>query len=163
MPRPRLIWDWKFWWMSRTRLIQDWEFWWMSRPRLIRDWEFWWMSRPRLIETEKKVSRPRLFWESRYSLLMRHIRYKHTKEKPHSCTECDYKAVQLSKLKRHLQSHSKSSYKCRHCSYISRDSLMFNHEVPYLNKSEVIEIDSNIPKTEFLESEALEPDQNFES
>ena len=53
-------------------------------------------------------------FKNRYSLKI-HKRT-HQGEK---CFKCDYKAVQLGKLKRHLQSHSKSSYKCPHCSYIS--------------------------------------------
>ena len=35
--------------------------------------------------------------------LVRHVRYRHTLEKPHKCTECDYSSVELSKLKRHMR------------------------------------------------------------
>ena len=35
--------------------------------------------------------------------LVRHVRYRHTYEKPHKCGECDYSSVELSKLKRHMR------------------------------------------------------------
>ena len=35
---------------------------------------------------------------------MRHVRYRHTYEKPHKCPDCDYASVELSKLKRHIRS-----------------------------------------------------------
>lgn len=38
--------------------------------------------------------------------LVRHVRYKHTHEKPHKCTECDYASVELSKLRRHVRCHT---------------------------------------------------------
>lgn len=38
--------------------------------------------------------------------LVRHVRYKHTHEKPHRCPECDYASVELSKLKRHIRCHT---------------------------------------------------------
>jgi hypothetical protein len=38
--------------------------------------------------------------------LVRHVRYRHTHEKPHHCTECDYSSVELSKLKRHMRCHT---------------------------------------------------------
>lgn len=38
--------------------------------------------------------------------LVRHVRYRHTHEKPHKCTECDYASVELSKLKRHMRCHT---------------------------------------------------------
>lgn len=37
---------------------------------------------------------------------MRHVRYRHTHEKPHKCNECDYASVELSKLKRHIRCHT---------------------------------------------------------
>jgi uncharacterized Zn-finger protein len=55
--------------------------------------------------------------------LVRHIRYKHTFEKPHKCTECDYASVELSKLKRHIRSHTgERPYQCPHCQYASPDT-----------------------------------------
>ena len=50
---------------THTRLGVFWD----VKTETHRDWEFWWMSRLRLIETEEKMLRPRLFRESRYSLL----------------------------------------------------------------------------------------------
>ena len=38
--------------------------------------------------------------------LVRHVRYRHTHEKPHHCTECNYSSVELSKLKRHMRCHT---------------------------------------------------------
>lgn len=38
--------------------------------------------------------------------LVRHVRYRHTHEKPHKCHECDYASVELSKLKRHIRCHT---------------------------------------------------------
>lgn len=38
--------------------------------------------------------------------LVRHVRYRHTHEKPHKCNECDYASVELSKLKRHIRCHT---------------------------------------------------------
>lgn len=38
--------------------------------------------------------------------LVRHVRYRHTLEKPHRCNDCDYTSVELSKLKRHLRCHT---------------------------------------------------------
>lgn len=38
--------------------------------------------------------------------LVRHVRYKHTHEKPHKCTLCDYASVELSKLRNHFRCHT---------------------------------------------------------
>lgn len=38
--------------------------------------------------------------------LVRHVRYRHTHEKPHKCPECEYASVELSKLKRHIRCHT---------------------------------------------------------
>ena len=38
--------------------------------------------------------------------LVRHVRYRHTHEKPHKCPECDYASVELSKLHRHIRCHT---------------------------------------------------------
>ena len=35
--------------------------------------------------------------------LVRHVRYKHTLERPHKCPHCDYASVELSKLRRHIR------------------------------------------------------------
>jgi uncharacterized Zn-finger protein len=55
--------------------------------------------------------------------LVRHVRYRHTYEKPHRCTECDYASVELSKLRRHIRSHTgERPYACPHCPYASPDT-----------------------------------------
>lgn len=55
--------------------------------------------------------------------LVRHIRYRHTHEKPHRCSECDYASVELSKLKRHMRCHTgERPYQCPHCTYASPDT-----------------------------------------
>lgn len=38
--------------------------------------------------------------------LVRHVRYKHTHEKPHKCTICDYASVELSKMRNHMRCHT---------------------------------------------------------
>ena len=54
--------------------------------------------------------------------LVRHVRYRHTHEKPHKCSECDYQSVELSKLKRHFRCHTgERPYQCSHCTYASAD------------------------------------------
>jgi uncharacterized Zn-finger protein len=56
--------------------------------------------------------------------LIRHTRYKHTFEKAHKCTECDYSSVELSKLKRHMRVHTdERPYLCGFCDYASRDTF----------------------------------------
>jgi len=37
---------------------------------------------------------------------VRHVRYRHTYEKPHRCSDCDYTSVEMSKLRRHARCHS---------------------------------------------------------
>jgi len=54
---------------------------------------------------------------------VRHVRYRHTYEKPHRCTECNYASVELSKLRRHIRSHTgERPYQCQHCPYASPDT-----------------------------------------
>ncbi|CAF3355538.1 unnamed protein product [Rotaria sp. Silwood1] len=56
--------------------------------------------------------------------LIRHVRYKHTLEKPHRCDECGYATVELSKLRRHIRTHTgEKPYACPHCSYCSPDTF----------------------------------------
>ncbi|XP_072930939.1 uncharacterized protein [Epargyreus clarus] len=56
--------------------------------------------------------------------LVRHVRYKHTHEKPHKCSECDYASVELSKLRRHVRCHTgERPYQCQHCTYASPDTF----------------------------------------
>lgn len=38
--------------------------------------------------------------------LVRHVRYKHTHEKPHKCSICDYASVELSKMRNHMRCHT---------------------------------------------------------
>jgi transcriptional repressor CTCF len=55
---------------------------------------------------------------------VRHVRYRHTHEKPHKCPECDYASVELSKLKRHIRCHTgERPYQCPHCTYASPDTF----------------------------------------
>ncbi|XP_030372249.1 transcriptional repressor CTCFL [Scaptodrosophila lebanonensis] len=54
--------------------------------------------------------------------LIRHTRYKHTKEKPHKCSECSYASVEMTKLRRHMTCHTgERPYQCPHCTYASQD------------------------------------------
>ena len=56
--------------------------------------------------------------------LVRHVRYKHTQEKPHKCPDCDYMSVERSKLRRHMRSRSgEKPYQCPHCSFASTDTF----------------------------------------
>ncbi|XP_067646250.1 gastrula zinc finger protein XlCGF57.1-like [Eurosta solidaginis] len=58
------------------------------------------------------------------SELQRHIRYKHTHDKRHKCTECDYATVELSKLRCHIRTHTgERPYQCPHCTYASPDNF----------------------------------------
>lgn len=54
--------------------------------------------------------------------LQRHVRYKHTLEKPHKCTICSYAAVERSKLALHMKCHiGELPHKCPHCTYASNN------------------------------------------
>ncbi|XP_017473426.1 PREDICTED: transcriptional repressor CTCF-like isoform X1 [Rhagoletis zephyria] len=56
--------------------------------------------------------------------LARHVRYKHSFAKRHECSECDYSSVEISKLQRHMRSHTgERPHKCPHCSYASPDNF----------------------------------------
>lgn len=56
--------------------------------------------------------------------LIRHTRYKHTLERPHKCTICDYSSVELSKLKRHMRVHTdERPYLCPYCDYAGKDTF----------------------------------------
>ena len=56
--------------------------------------------------------------------LIRHTRYKHTYDRPHSCSECAYSTVEVIKLKRHMRSHTgERPFQCNHCSYASTDTF----------------------------------------
>ena len=56
------------------------------------------------------------------SELLRHVRYRHTHEKRHRCTQCDYASVELSKLQRHMRSHTgEKPYQCPNCTYAAAD------------------------------------------
>ncbi|RZF44236.1 hypothetical protein LSTR_LSTR003876 [Laodelphax striatellus] len=56
--------------------------------------------------------------------LVRHVRYKHTHEKPHKCTICDYASVELSKMRNHMRCHTgERPYQCPHCTYASPDTF----------------------------------------
>eukprot|EP00736_Rhodelphis_marinus_P003649 Rmarinus@m.16331 len=51
--------------------------------------------------------------------LARHIRYKHTGEKPFKCTFCSYASAESSGLKRHIRTRhtTEKPFKCTHCPY----------------------------------------------
>lgn len=54
--------------------------------------------------------------------LNRHVRYKHTHEKPHKCSLCDYACVESSKLRRHIRTHTgERPYPCTICSFAAAD------------------------------------------
>nr|XP_039271812.1 zinc finger and BTB domain-containing protein 24-like [Styela clava] len=56
--------------------------------------------------------------------LTRHIRYRHTHEKPFKCTLCDYASVEISKLRRHFRSHTgERPYSCDECGKAFADSF----------------------------------------
>lgn len=56
--------------------------------------------------------------------LTRHVRYKHTHEKPFKCTLCDYASVEISKLRRHFRSHTgERPYSCDECGKAFADSF----------------------------------------
>ena len=58
------------------------------------------------------------------SELLRHVRYRHTHEKRHQCTQCDYASVELSKLQRHMRSHTgEKPYQCSLCTYAAADNF----------------------------------------
>ena len=49
---------------------------------------------------------------------------RHTMEKPHKCTQCEYASVELSKLKRHMRVHTgERPYSCCICDYASCDTF----------------------------------------
>lgn len=56
--------------------------------------------------------------------LTRHVRYRHTHEKPFKCTLCDYASVEISKLRRHFRSHTgERPYSCDECGKAFADSF----------------------------------------
>lgn len=56
--------------------------------------------------------------------LTRHVRYRHTHEKPFKCTLCDYASVEISKLRRHFRSHTgERPYNCTECGKAFADSF----------------------------------------
>ena len=49
---------------------------------------------------------------------------RHTLEKPHKCTTCEYSTVELSKLRRHMRVHTdERPYLCGFCDYAGRDTF----------------------------------------
>lgn len=42
----------------------------------------------------------------KYSFAIRIVLFRHTLEKPHKCEECGYATVELSKLRRHIRTHT---------------------------------------------------------
>jgi uncharacterized Zn-finger protein len=50
--------------------------------------------------------------------------FRHTFERPHQCTLCEYSSVELSKLRRHMRVHTNERpYCCPYCDYASRDTF----------------------------------------
>lgn len=95
--------------------------------------------------------------ESRFTTpgdLARHIRYKHTHEKRHKCTECDYATVELSKLQRHMRAHTgERPYQCPHCTYASPDSFKLKRHLRTHTGEKPYECD--ICKSRFTQSNSL--------
>ena len=53
---------------------------------------------------------------------IRHTRYKHTKEKPFKCPDCDYRSVEMAHMRHHIRMHTgERPFQCQHCSYASTD------------------------------------------
>lgn len=70
--------------------------------------------------------------------LTRHIKFKHTHEKPHKCTLCSYTCVLASTLKRHMKIHTGDmNHKCGDCGkgysslyQLKRHSLIHSKDKP---------------------------------
>lgn len=57
-------------------------------------------------------------------------KFRHTLERPHKCTVCDYSSVELSKLKRHIRVHTgERPYLCPYCDYASRDTFKLKRHI----------------------------------
>ncbi|XP_036215031.2 transcriptional repressor CTCF isoform X2 [Bactrocera oleae] len=95
--------------------------------------------------------------ESRFTTpgdLARHVRYKHTHEKRHKCTECDYATVEMSKLQRHMRAHTgERPYQCPHCTYASPDSFKLKRHLRTHTGEKPYECD--ICKSRFTQSNSL--------
>ncbi|XP_017473428.1 PREDICTED: transcriptional repressor CTCF-like isoform X1 [Rhagoletis zephyria] len=100
---------------------------------------------------------PCLSCESRFTTagdLARHVRYKHTFEKRHKCTECDYATVEMSKLRRHIRAHTgERPYQCPHCTYASPDSFKLKRHLRTHTGEKPYECD--ICQSRFTQSNSL--------
>ena len=86
--------------------------------------------------------------------LFRHVRYKHTHEKPHKCPDCDYSSVELCKLKRHMRCHSgERPYQCPHCTYASPDTFKLKRHLRIHTEDKPYECD--ICYARFTQSNSL--------
>ena len=86
--------------------------------------------------------------------LVRHVRYRHTHEKPHRCTECDYASVELSKLKRHMRCHTgERPYQCPHCTYASPDTYKLKRHLRIHTGEKPYECD--VCRARFTQSNSL--------
>jgi len=86
--------------------------------------------------------------------MVRHIRYKHTREKPHKCTECDYECVEFSKLKRHMRCHTgERPYQCPNCTYASPDTFKLKRHMRTHTGEKPYECD--ICQAKFTQSNSL--------
>ncbi|XP_022179902.1 transcriptional repressor CTCFL-like isoform X2 [Myzus persicae] len=86
--------------------------------------------------------------------LVRHNRYKHTHEKPHKCTLCDYASVEVSKMKNHMRCHTgERPYQCPHCSYGSPDKFKLKRHLRIHTGEKPYECD--ICLTKFTQSNSL--------
>ncbi|KAH8270171.1 hypothetical protein KR018_005100 [Drosophila ironensis] len=86
--------------------------------------------------------------------LIRHTRYKHTKEKPHKCTECSYASVELTKLRRHMTCHTgERPYQCPHCTYASQDMFKLKRHMVIHTGEKKYQCD--ICKSRFTQSNSL--------
>lgn len=64
----------------------------------------------------------------------RHVRYMHTGEKPHKCDRCEFRSVELHKLKRHIRRHlGENNFPCSKCPFTTADSIKLEYHMSYMH------------------------------